>query len=140
MPAVLVPSHVIVGVGGSTAISDFNDFAAAQMLLGGPIATFAQILGGMASLLQTDYFGSQRHDLIVSEPSQLGGVTNADQISTFDAQLPSGPWATHMTVTAEDSIGAAVEILLNTPVDSTSFGPLPATGTSAQVKIGSRGR
>ncbi len=140
MPEVLVPSHVIVGVGGSTAISDFNDFATAEVLLGGPIAIFAEILGGTAGLLQTDYFGGQRHDLIVSEPSQLSGVTNPDQISTFDAQLPAGPWATHMTVTAEDSIGAAVEVLLNTAVGSTSFGPLPATGTSAQVKIGPWGR
>jgi len=132
MPAITVPSHAVVGVGGNGALLAV-DTLAVELLPG--LDTGAVFLFGVATaLLGADaaLFGSFRHDLIVSEASQRGGLPDS-AISTFEAaedaascaiDLHAGlscTLAIHMTVTKEARISAHVIDLLNAPAQSTFF-------------------
>ena len=120
MPSTTIPSHAIVGVGGPAVLNNLDVFTnAASTLPGwlGGLGGFAHaVVNGTEYTLQ-DVFGQERHDLLVSELSQIGGI-GANAISTFDASLLD--WAVHTTVTHEARINEKVIELLNAPAVSSA--------------------
>ena len=123
MPAVNVPSHVIVGRGGVSALGDPGDFLNSNLT--NPLAL--GFYSAIALLAQFNFFGTNNHDLIVSEPSQIGDVSVPDQITDLD-HTDLQDWAVHTTVTSEVQTNNALVNLLNAPItNSDVFGALPAT-------------
>jgi pimeloyl-ACP methyl ester carboxylesterase len=121
MPAVKVPSHAIVGVGGGSALL-IAEFAGHMVAIGAPEAGL--LLAVTAAGLEWKFFGDKRHDLIVSELSQTGGLSG-DAVKIFDNEVSLATpdwWAVHTSVTREARIGAHVIEVLNAPVGSSSFG------------------
>jgi uncharacterized repeat protein (TIGR03803 family) len=119
IPAVKVPSHAIVGVGGQIALLD-PDFFIGNYAYLAPTVAVSLALGSEG--LAWDFFNGNRHDTIVSEPSQTGGLTG-DAVTIFDYdRAGSGDWwAVHTSVTKEARIGARVIDLLNAPAGSSVF-------------------
>ena len=126
MSEVPVPSHAIVGIGGSTSLNALDTFTQAMSVFGGPASDIAEILGAVVDWYQGAFFNNQPHDLIVSEPSQLGGLTDSATVSIFDVDLPNSYWAVHFTVTGEQRIADEVVRLLNLPALSPAFTNFPA--------------
>ena len=132
MPKTDLPSHAIIGVGGPAALSRLDEFTAVAAQLPGWFGGLGRLahagVAGTGHTLQ-DIFGAQRHDLIVSESSQTGGL-GGDTTTTFDAELTD--WAVHTTVTHDSRINNRVIELLNLPSGSSWFGNFPA-GSAAPV-------
>ena len=127
MPEVQVPSHAIAAVGGSTALNALQNFTQAMSAFGGPASEIAELLGDVSEWYQAQFFNNTPHDLIVSEQSQLGGLTGPSNTSLWDVDLTNGYWAVHFTVTGEQRIADEVASLLNAPTLSPAFSFLPAT-------------
>jgi pimeloyl-ACP methyl ester carboxylesterase len=125
MPAAPPPAHAIVGVGGGAALSDLGGFAAAARNVGGPTARLALAAGAGADWIVGNIF-SGRNDMIVSESSQRGGLSDA-AVTVFEYDLRSG-MALHTTVTTEERISNEVVRLLNQPVGSSDFSRFEQTG------------
>jgi hypothetical protein len=133
MPAIDVPSHAIVGVGGNAALSEAGALGLALLPVLEPGASFLFIASTTALGLEASVFGGSRHDLIVSEESQRGSLTG-NTVTTFEAAEDAAncaidisygltcSLAIHMSVTKEARIGTRVIDLLNEPVHSESFG------------------
>ena len=133
MRATTVPSHAIVGVGGNAAFRELGSLALPFLPVLDTGASF--LFTASTTLLGLDafFFGSFRHDLIVSEESQRGSLTG-NAVTTFEAAEDAAncaidisygltcSLAIHMIVTKEARIGARVIDLLNEPVHSESFG------------------
>src|SRR5205807_4890257 len=75
MRATTVPSHAIVGVGGNAAFRELGSLALPFLPVLDTGASF--LFTASTTLLGLDafFFGSFRHDLIVSEESQRGSLT-----------------------------------------------------------------
>jgi hypothetical protein len=120
MPQPPVPSHAIVGIGGQALLRTVEYFS----FLTAIAAPEAALFGGYATL-GLDYltFGGQPHDMIVSGPSQAGGLTGG-AMTVFDnewSQINSDWLAVHTSVTHESRISTKVIDLLNAPARSQSF-------------------
>jgi hypothetical protein len=120
MPQTPVPSHAIVGIGGQALLRTVEYFS----FLTAIAAPEAALFGGYATL-GLDYltFGGQPHDMIVSGPSQAGGLTGG-AMTVFDnewSQINSDWLAVHTSVTHESRISTKVIDLLNAPARSQSF-------------------
>jgi hypothetical protein len=127
MPLAAVPSHAIVGVGGIESLASINT-ANSWM----PLSLQLLLTNEINNAVQWDAvcsFGSLNHDVIVSAPSQIGGISgDAVSFFKFDASIDNPLWwAIHFSVTKESRIAARVVELLNQPVGSALFGQFPAT-------------
>jgi hypothetical protein len=127
MPAVPVPSHAIYGTGGEAALAAAN--AAAAAAADGGI--WGQLLQGVSALATVEIerlFACQPHDVIVSVPSQIGGLPSG-ATTAFDA-TPSlqnlNWWGIHVTVSKESRVSQRVVQLLNASLLSSLFAPFPA--------------
>ncbi len=108
-----------MGVGGQKTLGEAALIADAVLPLPEVV-----LLGAFAEV-GVDFltFGGQPHDLIVSEPSQKGGLTGA-AVSVFDndwSDINTNWLAVHTSVTKESRISAHVIDLLNASANSTQF-------------------
>jgi hypothetical protein len=133
MSGITVPSHAIVGVGGSEARLEADTLSLTLL----PVFDYGAVglftAATTAFGLDALFFGSTRHDLIVSEESQKGGLAGS-AFTIFEAAEVGADCAVdlhfnlacslgiHMTVTKEARINARVIDLLNAPAQSGLFG------------------
>lgn len=127
LPAPDVPSHAMVGIGGSA----FTD-----AVIDGAIAGPAWPALWMFGVRPSDLFDTPEHDLIVGRDSQIGGI-GAGAFSIYD-----GGESLHWNVTASamysnDILQSGTSSLLNVPSDGPRYGRfvgpmnVQATGDSA---------
>jgi hypothetical protein len=139
MPEVPVPAHAIIGVGGILALQ------VGDAITADPLTPVGALVRGVALWSDSEFacvFGGLRHDVIVTAPSQVGGMT-AGAVTAFDAQ-PSleNPlwWGVHFTVTKELRVSKRVIELLNASVRSDLFGQFRATSPRGPVGEPCQGR
>ena len=107
-----VPSHALVGIGGSDLVGD------ALTLLPGGLGLLFKILNFFDD--NTDIFAGIQHDLIVGRPSQEGGMPSS-AYTVFD-----GLGSIHTAVTSNSAYSQKAIELYNTAVDDSSFSEFPA--------------
>src|SRR5439155_25067161 len=98
LPAVTVKSHAIVCVGANLSLLD-PEFLSGKVSYALPEASLFLGLGSDA--VAWNYFGDKRHDVIVSEPSQSGGLAG-DAVKIFEYEVTGATrdwWAVHTSVT-----------------------------------------
>ena len=110
-----VPSHALVGIGGSDLVGD------ALTLAPGGLGILFKILNFVDD--NTDIFAGIQHDLIVGRPSQEGGLPSS-AITVFD-----GLGSIHTAVTGNAGYSAKTIDLYNTAGDTSSFAEFPAPGS-----------
>jgi len=115
-----VPSHAIVGIGGHAAIAG-GEGAGVGLIAVSPIVGLFRGFG--AGGLESAVFAQPPHDAIVTQSSQMGGLSG-DAVTVFDNDFSTiNPnWlALHFTVTGDSRIGTRVIDLLNAPAGSSLF-------------------
>lgn len=106
-----VPSHALVGIGGSDLVGD------ALTLAPGGLGILFKILNFVDD--NTDIFAGIQHDLIVGRPSQEGGLPPA-AFTVFD-----GLGSIHTAVTGNAGYSGRIIELYNTASDTQSFAQFP---------------
>lgn len=114
-----VPSHALVGTGGSNLSTD------ALTLLGGTAGVVFRLINLLDG--NTDIFAGLQHDLIVGRRSQEGGLP-ASATTVFDEYR-----SIHFLLTSWDGYSDRVVDLLNSRADGSEFAELPAPGTLGVV-------
>lgn len=110
-----VPSHALVGIGGSDLVGD------ALTLAPGGLGILFKVLNFVDD--NTDIFAGIQHDLIVGRSSQEGGLPSS-AITVFD-----GIGSIHTAVTGNAGYSAKTIDLYNTASDTSSFAEFPAPGS-----------
>jgi len=110
-----VPSHALVGIGGSDLVGD------ALTLVPGGLGIIFKILNFVDD--NTDIFAGLQHDLIVGRPSQEGGLPSS-ATTVFD-----GLGSIHTAVTGNEAYSQRIIELYNTASDTPSFGEFPRPGS-----------
>lgn len=125
-----VPAHALVGVGGPDLLGTASR----------PMGAFYRALFLASVVSGTDVFGPAQHDLVVSRPSQEGGLAAS---ATTEFGFPDGihfgiPFVT-LGNTGSDLYGDRARELLDTPTSETVWGLLPAgsfVGVAQRVRDG----
>jgi Bacterial Ig-like domain (group 2) len=132
LPPVSVPTHAIAGVGGSTIANIAGWYVSTLPMSPRALPLLLQTLG-ICGVGPNSLFGSEDHDLVVSLPSQSGGLVPASNTDVFDyLPGPERQWAIHTSVTHETRVGDTVLALLDTPTTDTSvWGTLPSGNPSS---------
>jgi pimeloyl-ACP methyl ester carboxylesterase len=115
IPQTRVPSHALVGIGGSDLLTD------GLALVPGKIGILFKIIDFIDE--NTDVFAGIQHDAIVGRRSQEGGISTS-AITVFD-----GLESVHTFVTGSANYSNRVIELYNTDADSAEFAEFPATIT-----------
>lgn len=139
LPETVVPSHALVGVGGRELMdraeglaevldwsSDFIEHIPAQNLVTKFVKRFfdaAVFVYERAEDLQGLLFGeTERHDFVVSETSQRGGLAEPNVTEPF-GYVPFQAMGLHTTVNHEERVRSRIVELLYAPVSDPSFAP-----------------
>ena len=116
-----VPSHALVGIGGSDLAGD------ALTLVPGGLGIIFKILNFLDD--NTDIFAGIQHDLIVGRSSQEGGLPPSAR-TVFD-----GLGSIHTAVTGNAGYSQKIIDLYNTATDTSSFAEFPAPSTLAPLVL-----
>ncbi len=117
--ATTVPSHALVGIGGSDLVGD----ALAQAP--GQVGVLFKILNFLDDT--TDLFAGIQHDFIVGRSSQEGGIASS-AFSVFD-----GLESIHTSAPSSPAYAARIVELLNSDATGASFGSFPPPSTVASL-------
>lgn len=133
LPAIDVPTHVIAGVGGETALQLINSAAAGAATIPSPLRVVA-VLVFTARTYWPELVGSSEHDMIVGKPSALGGLGGSAS-STIGWLLKGSQIQSrgiHIGVGNEQFVGdQIIRPLLDEPIGSPKFAPgMPANSIS----------
>jgi len=120
--ATTVPSHALVGIGGSDLVGD----ALAQAP--GQVGVLFKILNFLDDT--TDLFAGIQHDFIVGRSSQEGGIASS-AISVFD-----GLESIHTSAPSSAAYAARIVELLNSDATGASFASFPPPSTVASMPAG----
>ena len=127
-----VPSHALLGLTGQAVVDALdNSIDVAQTENNPPWAAVAfldKLRIGPATLqgVLDGAFGGEDNDLIVGRASQEGGIVASARSIPTPENLLAG---THTFVTGSSGFSARAIELLNTPVESASFGEFPAVSS-----------
>ena len=122
LPIANVPSHAIVGKGGSDVIQQGLE----EIVLSPLEKAILKVLRAVGAISSDIFPPGSQHDLVVGRISQEGGLSaGSGLISLFGFDMPPGTIAAHFTVTGTDAaVGDRIIELLNTPVaDASVFAP-----------------
>ena len=128
LPAVNVPTHAIVGTGGSDLLGSFESSTP-------PPFRWLPILVDTldaCGLSRASIFGAEEHDFLVALASQTGGLASPSMVTSFGYDdPPAGYLGIHTSVTNEDRVGVTVLSLLDMPVSNAAvWGSLPTANPS----------
>lgn len=118
-----VPSHALVGIGGSDLVGD------ALALAPGQLGLLFKILNFFDDT--TDLFAGIQHDFIVGRSSQEGGIASS-AVSVFD-----GLESIHTSAPKNPAYAARIVELLNSDATGASFAsfPAPSTLSSSRTRL-----